>query len=299
MYQDARPTLKTLLGEYPKTAAIRDGSLDLKSAHIEVADYTEATKGFKAMVRDLAFDVAEVAIITFLQAREHGKPYVLLPFVMNGKFHHASCIYNNTKGPMVPADLNGKRVGLRSYTQTTPTWVRGILSENGVDISSLTFVTFEDAHVAEYVEPANVVRAPAGAKLQQMLLDGEIDAALTSLADPDPRLSTLIPNPQEAALAWHAEHQAVPINHMVSVRKELVEERPEIVRELFDLLIESRERGGGSTIKNGIDLQPVGLENVRNALALAIQYALDQKLISKPVTVDELFGPVTSALGAK
>lgn len=292
--------LKTLLGDYPKTKLLREGQLASDLVELDVADIPVAQNGFKPLVREQAFDFAEVAIMTFLIARDHGKPYSLLPFVMNGNFHHGSLYYNAGLGEIGPKDLEGRKVGLRSYTQTTPTWVRGYLADDyGVDLGKITWVTFEDAHVAEYQEPAGVIRAPKGAKLADMLLEGEIDAAMIGANAPeDERVRPLIPDAPAAACAWHERHRAVPINHMVVVRNSVIAERPDVVRELFRLLVESRELSGGSTVKDGVDMQPVGLENIRNSLELATEYAFSQGLIRRKVTVDELFDEVTAPLSA-
>jgi 4,5-dihydroxyphthalate decarboxylase len=217
---------------------------------------------------------------------------------MNGQFHHGSIQVNVASGVKTPKDLEGRKVGVRSYTQTTPTWVRGYLAEDyGVDLSNIEWVTFEGPHVAEYKEPPEVTRAPAGAKMQDMLLEGELAAAFIAQPIDDPRVAPLIKDPAGEARAWNAKRHAVPINHMITVRTELLEERPDIVRELFDVLARSRADTGGSTVKDGIDLQPVGLARVRTALEIVLRYVYDQKLVSRRFTVDELFTPVTAALG--
>ena len=296
-----KPTLKVLLGEYDKTQAIREGRIKPELCTLDIAPIAVAQHGFPALVRDAAFDLAEVAIMTFLIAREHGKPYALLPYVMNGGFHHGSLQYRTALGDdFKPKDLEGRRVGMRSWTQTTPTWVRGYLQNDyGVDLWKINWVTFEDPHVAEYVEPPEIERAPEKAKLADMLLGGELDAALIGLGAPDdPRIRRLIPEPKAAARAWYEKHQAVPINHMICVKKDLLAARPDIVREYFDLLGQSRDLAGGAKFQDGVNLQPTGLANVRNSVALAVEYGLQQKLLRKKVTVDELFDEFTASLGA-
>jgi 4,5-dihydroxyphthalate decarboxylase len=299
MTESSKLTLRTLLGEYPKTDPIREGRITSDLVDLDISEIRTAQKGFKPLVRDLAFDFAEVAIVTFLIARDHGKPYALLPFVMNGAFHHGSLYTNVAANIEKPKDLEGRRIGIRSWTQTTPTWVRGYLMDDyGVDLDTVTWVTFEDSHVAEYEEPANVVRAPAGSDLAEMLVSGEVDAAMMGANAPqDPRVRPLIDDPRGAARAWFEAHQAVPINHMMVVRKDIVSDRPDVVRDLFRMLVESRALGGGSKFQDGVDLQPIGLDNIRNALELAVDYAFEQRLIRTRVTVDELFDEVTASLG--
>lgn len=297
MYPQEKPTLRTLLGEYPKTKAIRQGRLKSDLFDIDLAPISLAQNGFKPMMRALAYDIAEVAIMTFLVGRDHGKPYSLLPFVMNGRFHHGSIWYNISKGLLTPKDLEGRSVGLRAYSQTTPTWVRGILSDEfGVDLNRVKWVTFEDGHVAEFQEPRSVTRAPTGKKQLDMLLEGELDAAVIGSPAPDHRIRQMIAEPAAAARAFWERGHAVPINHMVAVRDELVEERPDIVRDLFRLLVESREIAGGTVIQDGIDLQPVGLENMRSAIDMASDLAYRQGLIRSKPSIDDLFGDFTGQL---
>src|SRR5262245_27921488 len=127
--------LKTLLGDYPNTRAFRKGELTSSRVAFDFADVPQVANAFKRTVRNLEFDVSELAIVTFLMARAHGKPYVLLPAVVLGRFQHPFLVYNSARGELKPKDLNGKRVGIRSYSVTTSMWLRGILmNDHGVDI---------------------------------------------------------------------------------------------------------------------------------------------------------------------
>jgi 4,5-dihydroxyphthalate decarboxylase len=284
-----RVTLPALLGDYPVTRALRRGDLTSPLLRLEFADVKSASAGFKRAVRDLEFDVAELAIVTFLIARAHGKPFVLLPAVVLGRFQHPYLVYNRERGPLTPGDLNGRRVGIRSYSVTTVTWVRGLLAETwGVDLDRITWVTFEEPHVAEFRDPPSVRRAPPGTDMLGMLLAGEIDAAILGGEAPaDPRVVPLIPDPAAAARAWREKHQAIQINHMVTVKLGLP---PDIVREVYRLLLESKRAAGDS------DTTPFGVEANRRNLEVAIDYVHRQRLIPRRFTVDELFDDVTRAL---
>lgn len=299
--QDGKVRLHTLLGDYPGTRPLREGAIASGLVELDIAPITTAQKGFKPLVREAAFDLAEVAIMTFLVARDHGKPYALLPLAMNGKFHHGSLYYRTALGALAPKDLEGRRVGLRSYTQTTPTWVRGYLAEDyGVDLSKIHWVTFEDAHVAEFIDPSHCERAEPGTSVDALLLDGGIDVGMIGANAPeDDRIAPLIPDPDGAAAAWYARHRAVPINHMVCVHKDILAARPDAVREAYRMLLAARAMAGGPKIVKGIDTQPAGVEALRNALELAVRYAWDQGLIRKPLTVDDLFDETTALLGTE
>lgn len=286
--------LKTLLGDYPNTRALRRGELTSSRVAFEFADVPQVASAFKRTVRNLEFDVSELAIVTYLMAKAHGKPYVLLPAVVLGRFQHPFMVYNSARGELRPGDLNGKRVAIRSYSVTTSMWLRGILaSDYGVDIDSIRWVTFEEPHVAEFKDPPSVERAPAGKELLKMLLDGEVDAAVLRDPElPDPRLKRLISDPDQAAHDWHARNRAIQINHMVVVRDSLSKSDPDAVREIYRLLREAKRRAPAPAAGE-LDMTPFGLEANRRNLEVAIDYVYKQRLIPKRFKVDELFDDVT------
>ena len=229
--------LRTLLGDHPCTAALKNGSIKSDLVAFDFVEYSPTNKGFKPMVRDGAFDVSEMAIVTYLMAKSVGKPMVLLPNVVVARFQHGHALYHARSGELTPADLNGKRVGIRSFTTTSGAWLRGILANDyGVDLNSIDWVTFEDAHVAEFKDTTK--RAPAGKQIIQMLLDGELDAVLGEKSD-HPELKPLFPDVAAAEKSWFARHGVLPINHMVVVSKGLSDTHPEAVGEVFRLLQQS------------------------------------------------------------
>jgi len=291
--------LRTLFGDYPNTGALKRG--ELQSAHIafDFADVKIAHTAFKRVVRDLEFDVAELALVTFLMAKACAKPLVLLPAVMMARFQHPYLVYNAERGQLAPADLVGRRVGIRSYSVTTAAWIRGILADDyGVELDRVRWVSFEDAHVAEFRDPPTVERAAAGKDALAMLLAGELDAAV--LANPlpeDPRLKSVIPDPAAKAAEWHRRKGAIQINHMVVVRDTLSQSHPQAVREVFRLLRQSKQ-AAGLPAAGGIDMNPFGLEANRRNLEVAIDCCHRQRLIPRRFEVDELFDDVTRGLGA-
>src|SRR5580698_9509779 len=183
--------LRTLLADYPHTAALKRGEVTSDHVAFDFAEVTPIWSGFKAMVRERAFDVSEMAVVTYLIAKSFGKPMVLLPAVMTGRIQHAWAIYNGERGMLAPADLKGKKVGIRSFTTTTGAWLRGMFENDyGLDLASVRWITFEDPHVAEFVDTTE--RAPPGKAILPMLLDGELDAVFGERSD-DPRIKTLFP----------------------------------------------------------------------------------------------------------
>jgi len=282
--------LFTLLGNYPNTLPLKKGDLKSDLVDFDFADVKVSNTAFKPLVREAKFDVAELAIVTFLQAKTYGKPYVLIPATVLGRGQHHTIAYNPERGELKPSDLAGKRVGVRAYTQTTGAWVRGFLADDyGVDTAKVRWVTFEDPHLAEYKDPEFVTRAPEGKTLTQMLLDGEIDAAIVGDKIPDPRLQPLIPDADAVARRWAETHGGVPINHMMVVRAAIAKSRPDIVQEIYRLLQESR-RAAPPPAGGLLDPWRFGVEENRRSLEIVIDYSYRQKLIPRKFTVDELFG---------
>src|SRR5919108_3166183 len=204
--------LKTLMGDHEVTKQFKARTDKLNFVEVKGS----AAQYFKRVVRDLEFDVAEMAIITYLVAKAFNKPYRLLPFVVMARYQHP---YLVTPRSLAPNDLEGKRVGVRSYSVTTGAWVRGILADDyGVDLSRIQWVTFEEAHVAEFRDPPNVQRAPAGKEINAMLLAGELDAAILGAIPTDPRLKPVIADPEAAGKRWGEKHRAIQLDHLVGVK---------------------------------------------------------------------------------
>ena len=292
----ARP-VRMLLGDYPLTQALKKGEVKSNSVNLEFADVKTVSTAFKRVVRNLEFDCSELAIVTFLMAKAYGKPLVLLPAVVMARFQHPHIVYNMERGPLSPADLAGRRVGTRSYTVTTSTWLRGILADDyGVDLNRVKWVTFEEPHVAEFKDPPSVERAAEDKELMAMLLAGEVDAAILPAVPTDPRLVPLIPDPPAAAQAWRKKYNAIQVNHMVVVKESLSKSDPGAVREIYRLLGESKK--AAKLPKAGeIDVNPFGLEANRRNLEVVIDTVYRQRMIPKRFSVDELFDDVTRALG--
>ncbi len=258
-------TLRIALGDYPHTAPLKRGEITSPWLKLDFADVKPMHKAFKPMVREHAYDASEIALVTFLQAKEHNKGLQLLPAAMLARFQHHCMLYNSARGTLAPKDLASKRIGVRAYSQTTGGWLRGILQNDyGVDFSRVQWVTFEDGHVAEVKDPPGTIRAAADKDITQMLIGGEIDAAIYGAELPkDARLKSVIENPEAEAKTWYAKHKLVPVNHMVVVTDELAKSNPAAVTELYRLL----EAGRKATPPQGeIDIAPFGKDANRKCL---------------------------------
>ncbi len=125
---------------------------------------------YRKMVRELAFDVCELAPTTYLCARAFGKAFTAIPVFLTRDFHHHSVVCNVASRIHEPKDLVGKTFGVRAYTVTTGLWTRGVLqSEYDVDPARVTWVTDDEEHVTEWVPPPNVTKLPPGESLAAMI----------------------------------------------------------------------------------------------------------------------------------
>ena len=290
--------LRVALKRYPTTKALLDGVVADPRLAFDFQEIEPIHRAFAPMAREQAFDVSEIAIFTFLQAFNYGKPLVLLPVALAARFQHGCLIYNSRfHERLTPAMLPGLKVGVRAYTQTTGAWVRDILAgEYGVDLEAVRWITFEGAHLAEYHEPPFVTRAPKGDVLS-LLMAGEIDAAILGNDLPDdPVFKPVIADAAVAAKRAFARTGLIPINHMLCVRQDLARARPDDVRAIYDLFAKSKAMAPPASA-DAPDLRPMGFAAVSPSLAHVVDLAFEQKMIDRRFSLDELFADARAILG--
>lgn len=289
-------TLRAALADYPHVRAIRDGSVASERVRFDFEEVPVITRAFRRMVRTLDFDLCEIALTTLAQAHAFGKPIKALPIVVMRGFHHAALVCPAGSVIRGPADLRGKKIGVRAWSQTTGVWVRGILRDAyGVDHRDISWVTEEDAHVQEYVDPPNVERIASGGDLKAMLLAGEIDAGI-ALAGVDPAVvRPVIADPMAAAAAWFRSTGAYPVNHLLCLKSELVEAHPWLPDELMRLFVAAKAAATEPSAEArfntivGTDVLPYGMDANRTAVELGFRYAEEQGLLSPGCEVAEIF----------
>jgi 4,5-dihydroxyphthalate decarboxylase len=274
--------LRTALGKSPLVRALKEGAVTSDRLGFDFVEVEPVTRAFRRMVRTLEFDLCEIALTTHAQARAYGKPITALPVVLLRGLHHGALICRRDSSVRGPADLAGRRIGVRAWSQTTGVWVRGILQdEYGIAPASMTWVTEEDAHVQEFHDPPFVERIAAGQDLRAMLLAGDIDAAVALAGIDAAQVRTVIPDADAAAVAWSRRTGAYPINHVVVVKDALLAAHPWLAEELMRLFAASRERADDAT--------PYGIAANRPAIDLLMRYAAEQGLIPRAYGIDELF----------
>jgi 4,5-dihydroxyphthalate decarboxylase len=258
------------------------------------------------MVRGLEFDIAEMAISTYLCAKAHGKAFTGLPIFLTRSFYHGGISYNLKSGIRSVSDLSGKRIGVRGYTVTPGVWTRGLLETvYGVNLQSVTWVLSGDEHVAEYVPPENVISSP-NSNLMEMLISGEIDAAIGAGPIKSSDVKMLFHNPEEADGQWFMDTGLYPISHMLVVKNDVLKEHPWLSGDLFDLFERAKNEylnflTSGTDFSKadddilkfrqmvGGDPLPYGVEASRRTLETFIDFNVRQQVIPHHFGVEELF----------
>ena len=295
---DATLTLTVAVKRYPHTAGLMSGELSLPGLRLDCLDIEPIHRAFAPMARRQAYDVSELAIATFLQAKAYGKPLLMLPVVVAARLQQGCLVHSRRHRPgMTVRDLTGARIGVRAYTQTTGMWVRGILDETyGLAPDRVQWVTFEGGHLEEYRDPAFVTRAPEGKSMLQMLMDGELDAAIFGNDLPkDGDIAPVIGDHPEADRRWQAEHGFVPINHVLTMSLAVARAHPDSVRAVHRLF-----RQGKDAVDDPVALRrrlPDGAAALRGPLAATLAYCERQGLLPRPLTVDELLADSLEFLG--
>lgn len=282
-----RLVLRIALGQHEHVGPLKDGRVASPRIDFRFAEFDPLPKAFRQMVRAGDLDVCEMALTTHLLAHHFGKPITALPIPLWSRLHHGNLVCPVNSSLEGAGDLKGRKVGVRAYSQTTGVWIRGILSADyGVPSDGVTWVTMEDAHVAEYVDPPFTERDRTGKGLRKLLEEGELVAIMGErYADPE-GVRSVIPDADTAAKDWSRRTGVMPVNHIVSVKTELLEQHPWLAQELTELFEAARQVAGAG---GKHPPPPYGLEPNRRSMQMLLDFAAEQQLVPKAYQVDEMF----------
>ena len=302
--------LKIAIGSTGLTKPIIDGTVRLDGLELQYVPVDPITSAMRRMVRDLEFDICEMALSTYLCAKSYGKPITAIPVFLKRNFHHGSIVYNVNSGIKTPRDLEGRTVGVnRGYTVTTGLWARGILqTEYGVDLNTITWAATGDEHVAEYKAPANVDYSRRGKSVTDLLRAG-IGAAVGEIRPDPPDIQRLIPDARDAGFAYFRKTGVYPINHALVIKDSLLTDEPELARELFrtfqkakNIYLAHLDAGQNLSVADETaiankqvvgDPLSFGVRANRKAIETIVQFAVDQQIIPKAFRPEDLFPPNT------
>ena len=291
-------TLRAAIGDYPHTRAIKDGTLSGEGVAFDFAAIDPIHAAFAPMVRDLAFDLSELAIVTALQALAYDRPIILLPLVLNARFQRKCLVGYRPRGLVDPADLRGRTIGVRAYTQTTGMWVRAALLEDyGLATSAIRWRTRDPAHVADYVDPAFVEHDETGKSLPDQLRDGDLAGAIMGADMPDdPDFVPLMRNHVAADQRSYDRHGFMPVNHMVAVSATAAARAPDAIRAAYRLF--TRAIDASPTAPRQPAVAAHGFATLSARVDYAIDEALRQQLLPSAMSVEQVWEPAKRLLGA-
>jgi 4,5-dihydroxyphthalate decarboxylase len=308
--------LRTVTRTQGNNRALKDGEVTPERFAFEFEEVPVLVNAFRRMVRGLEFDVCEMAMTTYLCAKAYGKPFTALPIFLVRGFHHGAMVKNAKAGIGGPKDLEGREVGVnRGYTVTTGVWARGVLrDEYDVDLGKVTWMPSGDEHVAEYRPPANVVPMRPGSNLAEMVTTGELPAAVGADID-HPDVEPLIPDATEAGFAALRRRGHYPINHLVVVRDDLLEARPDLATDLFNAFTAAKNRYVDQLRRDAIaaptptdlmyrrvmeitgeDPLPYGIAPNRAVIEELVEHAVSQGILDRRPAIETLFATGTRDL---
>jgi 4,5-dihydroxyphthalate decarboxylase len=307
--------LTIAVGNPGLTKSLQDGTTPCGHLNLNFIHVDPIISAMRRMVRDLEFDICEMALSTYLCARCYGKPFTAIPVFPARNFHHRAVFFNVHSLIVGPKDLEGRTVGVhRGYTVTTGLWARGILqTDYGVDLKGITWAATGDEHVAEYQAPPNVTYAYKGKAIADLLVSGEIGAAVGDIRVDSPDVKSLIPDARNAGIAYFRKTGIYPVNHCLVIKDEILDAEPWVAVELFNAF-KTAKNSYLARLEKGVDLSPAdeaaiglgravggdpfpfGVNANRKALDAILQFAFDQQVIPTKPSLEELFAPNTLTL---
>jgi 4,5-dihydroxyphthalate decarboxylase len=297
--------LCTAITQVAHQVALLDGRLSIPGVELVPADIGPSYPDvFRRMCREQEFDVCELSVMSYYCARQYGLPFSAIPVVPRHQFHHGDFQVNCRAGINEPKDLEGKRVGARSYTVTPGVLDRGILAdEYGVDLDLITWVLAEPEHVAASEDhyPANVVPGNGG-DLFPRLVSGDLDAGIAGANQrrrPSPQLLPLFSDPEALDRRQYERNGIVPAFTCIVIKTELLEEHSWLSEALFDAFVAARSFGlqpDPVVARIAADGPvPIGLRANRASFSELLDLGRRQHILTGAATVDELFAPFDPA----
>ena len=315
--------LKIAIATYGHTAALKRGDVPIDGVQPDFVEIKPIIAAFRRMVRDVEFDVCEMAPATYMIAREAGAPFKALPVFIFRRFHHAGLVYRDDAGIREPRDLEGKRAGVRAYSVTTGIWTRGILTNDyGVDNSRITWVVDDEEHVSSLQLPPNVEQARDGKSLVDLMASGYLSAAFTDNAGigragapadgwqaggriKPPEYREMFPDADRLEAEWYRKTGIYPVHGLITVKDEVLARHPWLGKALYDAFlasknIYSRQLAAGESVSDKDehyramgrivgDPLPYGIEANRPSIEAMMNYCHQQGLLKKRYAVDDMF----------
>ena len=314
--------LTLAVGEYEIVRPLIDGQVEVDGVDLTILTKMDSATRHWRFLRNKEFDIAELSSSSYLAARDNDWPVRAIPVFLHRRFRHGFMFINTQKGITKPADLRGKKIGVKTLMTSAILWMRGILEhEYGVPLNSIEWVAELDNDVdVQLRADLKFRKLPDGGSVEKMLAAGELDAVFHSdIIKPfiagDPRVARLFPDPKAEEMAYYQKTGIFPIMHVTALRKDLVDAHPWLPLNLYRAFSEAKKIGMKRMINPriaplawyqaaweeqervlGADPWEYGLsEKNRKVLDTLIGYSHEQGLIKKRFSPDDLFLPVELA----
>jgi 4,5-dihydroxyphthalate decarboxylase len=312
--------LDIAIAGYPHTAALLNGEVRIEGVTPNFIRVIPQIAAYRRMVRQVEFDVCEIAPTTYIIARAYGAPFIALPIFVTRRFHHSGLLVHPDAGIRHPKDLEGKKVGVRAYSVTTGVWTRGILiDEYALDSSKVTWVVDDEEHVTQLKLPQNVVHAPEGRSLADMMAAGELAAGFDANAgigrsgsptgawkQLEANYPELFSNAEELEAAWYQKTGVYPMHGTIVVKDEILKAHPWIAQSLYNAFSQAKalwltrlRSGEADTASDkkyrqlseivGEDPLPFGMKQNLPTIEALEDTAFKQELTPRRMSVAELF----------
>jgi len=300
-------------GDYDINRALVEGRVSMRGASLTVLSMPSPERHSRMAVHR-EFDICELSMATYLAMVGSGdRSLVAVPAFPHRRFRHGFLFVGPRSTLREPADLNGGRIGLRTWQTTAGLWLRGILQDDhGVDLPSIEWVTQDAEDVGGAVEGYHIRRVDAGRSVVDELLAGELDALVYPEAPTASGVRRFWDDAKAEEIAYVERTGIFPIMHALVIRRELVDELPWLAREVLQAFRRSkddafaamrdprrvslawwREALSEQEAILGPDPWAYGVERSRTALETIVRYAREQGLVRGSLSVDELFVPST------
>ncbi|GAB5101337.1 substrate-binding domain-containing protein [Caballeronia sp. HLA56] len=302
-------TLSIVLGPHGQVQDLKSGAVRVDGFDLAFTEVKRMPDVYREMARTQPYDVCEMAPTSYLMARAAGAPLTALPLPMTRRFRHGGVQRLRHSVVRQPSDLEGRAVGVRTYSVTAAVWTRGIYAdEYGLDPDKVSWLTQEAENVSGFALPHNVLCVGKEKPFSDLLRAGQLDAVFAGLAGGaeglEDELVDLVDDAASAERAWFERTGIYPLHGVIVVRNDVLDAHPHLPAALFDAFSEAkgnylaRVRSGEADTPEDArysklatfvgDPLPYGFEENRASFDALIRYAHRQRLIESLPALDEV-----------
>jgi 4,5-dihydroxyphthalate decarboxylase len=316
-----RPRLQLTLacGDYDINQGLVDGSVQPEGIDLVTITLGSPERHWR-MMRGREFDICELSLASYLIIRDQRSlPFIAIPAFPHRRFRHSYVFVNSGAGIDAPRDLEGRKVGIRTWQNTAGLWIRGMLEdEYGVDLATIQWYRQDEEDIPLALPPElKLIQLAREQNLNRMLVDGEVDALIfpelpSAFKQGDSRVRRLFADAKAEEQRYYRATGLFPLMHTVVIKEDVLEQYPWVATSVLKAFRQSKDlawrrmedprRISLAWVRElieeqralmGSDPWPYDLPANRRALETMIRYSHRQAMINQPMTLDELFFPAS------